>query len=90
MSQKSERVSEGAVATCPTAGKGLKKTKAAFIRYTTGAGVGWGKKIFVVVLKIFGRETGGGGEGDGKNFGRQEGAGDAKLIFWRCHSKIKY
>lgn len=61
MSQKSERVSEGAVATCPTAGKGLKKTKAAFIRYTTGAGVGWGKKIFVVVLKIFGRETGGGG-----------------------------
>lgn len=87
MSQKSERVSEGAVATCPTAGKGLKKTKAAFIRYTTGAGVGWGKKIFVVVLKIFGRETGG---GDGKNFGRQEGAGDAKLIFWRCHSKIKY
>lgn len=66
MSQKSERVSEGAVATCPTAGKGLKKTKAAFIRYTTGAGVGWGKKIFVVVLKIFGRETG--GEGDGENF----------------------
>ena len=40
MSQKSERVLEGAVATCPTAGKGLKKTKAAFIRYTTGAGVG--------------------------------------------------
>lgn len=30
------------MATCPTAGKGLKKTKAAFIRYTTGAGVGWG------------------------------------------------
>lgn len=26
-------------------------------------GVGWGKKIFVVVLKIFGRETGGGGGG---------------------------
>ena len=61
MSQKSERVLEGAVATCPTAGKGLKKTKAAFIRYTTGAGVGWGKKIFVGVLKMFGRETGGGG-----------------------------
>lgn len=44
-------------------GRVLKKPKAAFIRYTTGAGVGWGKKIFVVVLKIFGRETGGGGGG---------------------------
>lgn len=85
MSQKSERVSEGAVATCPTAGKGLKKTKAAFIRYTTGAGVGWGgdRRFLWWFLKT-------GGEGDGKNFGRQEGAGDAKLIFWRCHSKIKY
>lgn len=92
MSQKSERVSEGAVATCPTAGKGLKKTKAAFIRYTTGAGVGWGgeRRFLWWFLKFLEGKQGGGGEGDGKNFGRQEGAGDAKLIFWRCHSKIKY
>lgn len=65
MSQKSERVSEGAVATCPTAGKGLKKTKAAFIRYTTGAGVGWGgeRRFLWWFLKFLEGKQGGGGRG---------------------------
>lgn len=54
-------------------------------------GLGWGgERRFLWWFLKFLEGKQGGGEGDGKNFGRQDGAGDAKLIFWRCHSKIKY
>ena len=65
MSQKTERVSEGAAATCAAAGKGLKKTKAAFIRYTTGFGGGVGKEDFRGGFLKFleGKQRGGDGGG---------------------------
>ena len=68
MSQKSERVSEGAVATVHARrlGRVLKKLRLHSLGIPQGLGVGWGKKMFVGVLKIFGGETA--GRGDGKNF----------------------
>ena len=63
MSQKSERVSEGAVATVHARrpGRVLKKLRLHSLGIPQELGVGWGKKMFVGVLKIFGEETGGGG-----------------------------
>ena len=45
-SQAKKALAESAVATCPAARNGLKKTKAAFIRCTTGVGGGVGKEDF--------------------------------------------
>lgn len=63
MSQKSERVSEGAVATCPTAGKGLKKLRLHSLGIPQGLGWGGERRFLWWFLKFLEGKQGGGGRG---------------------------